>query len=66
MGKTLQLTFLTGGDKKVTLTVDEPKTDLTKEEVEAAMDEIIEARWIVNTKSNKYYKVINRNSTGLL
>lgn len=43
MAKTLQLTFLTAGDKKVTLSVDEPKADLTKEEVEAAMEEIIEA-----------------------
>lgn len=43
MTKTLQLTFQTTGDKKVTLTVDEPKEDITKEEVEATMDEIIEA-----------------------
>lgn len=43
MAKTLQLTFLTAGDKKVTLSVDEPKADLTKEEVQVAMDDLIAA-----------------------
>lgn len=43
MSKTLQLTFLTAGDKKVTLTVDEPKIGITEAEVAAAMDDIIQA-----------------------
>lgn len=43
MAKTLQLTFQTTGDKKVTLSIGEPKAEITKEEVEAAMGEMIEA-----------------------
>ncbi len=42
MAKTLQLTFLTAGDKKVTLSVDEPKIGITEEEVVAAMEEMIQ------------------------
>lgn len=41
MTKTLQLNFSTEGGKKVMLTVDEPRTDLTAEVVAAAMTEII-------------------------
>lgn len=44
MVKTLQLTFLTAGDKKVTLSVDEPKIGLSEEEVAAAMEAVIESR----------------------
>lgn len=43
MSKTLQLNFSTAGDKKVMLTVDEPRTDLTDEQVSAAMQEIIDS-----------------------
>lgn len=43
MSKTLQLNFGTAGGKKMMLTVDEPRADLTAEEVEAAMQEIINA-----------------------
>lgn len=43
MVKTLQLTFLTAGDKKVTLSVDEPKIKITEEEVATAMQEIIQS-----------------------
>ena len=41
MAKTLQLNFNTSTGKKVTLTVDEPRADLTEQSVEAAMQEII-------------------------
>ena len=41
MAKTLQLNFVTAGGKKVMLTVDEPREDLTAEIVSAAMQEII-------------------------
>ncbi len=41
MAKTLQLNFITGSGKKVTMTVDEPRLDLTPQSVEAAMQEII-------------------------
>ncbi len=41
MAKTLQLNFITASDKKVTMTVDEPRLDLTPQSVAAAMQEII-------------------------
>lgn len=41
MSKTLQLNFETASGKKMTLTVDEPKVDITAAEVELAMAEII-------------------------
>lgn len=41
MTKTLQMNFSTTGGKKVMLTVDEPRTDLTATNVGAAMQEII-------------------------
>lgn len=41
MAKTLQMSFSTATGKKVTLTVDEPRSDLTAQSVEAAMQEII-------------------------
>ncbi|WP_438310541.1 DUF2922 domain-containing protein [Sporosarcina sp. FA9] len=43
MAKTLQLSFGTTGGKKTTLTVDEPRADLTTLEVHTAMQEIIDA-----------------------
>ena len=41
MAKTLHLNFNTASGKKVTLTVDEPRADLTPQIIEAAMQEII-------------------------
>lgn len=41
MVKTLQLYFSTAGGKKMILTVDKPREDLTAQEVNAAMQEII-------------------------
>ncbi|MDS9472601.1 DUF2922 domain-containing protein [Sporosarcina pasteurii] len=41
MAKTLQLNFTTENGKNVTLTVDEPRADLTAPAVEAAMQAII-------------------------
>jgi len=41
MSKTLQLNFVTASGKKMMLTVDEPRDDITTEEVESAMSEII-------------------------
>jgi hypothetical protein len=43
MSKTLQLNFGTASGKKVMLTVDEPRQDLTAQEVNTAMQEIISA-----------------------
>ncbi|WP_339254375.1 DUF2922 domain-containing protein [Sporosarcina sp. FSL W8-0480] len=44
MAKTLQLNFTTAAGKHTSLTVDEPRADLTPEEVEAAMQEIIDSQ----------------------
>lgn len=41
MTKVLQLNFATAEGKKMMLTVDSPRTDLTTQIVEAAMQEII-------------------------
>lgn len=41
MAKTLQLNFVTAAGKQTSLTVDEPRADLSPTEVEAAMQEII-------------------------
>jgi hypothetical protein len=41
MAQTLQLNFSTASGKKMMLTVDEPRDNLTAQEVEAAMQEII-------------------------
>lgn len=41
MAKTLQLNFNTASGKKVTMTVNDPRPDLTTQTVEAAMQEII-------------------------
>ena len=43
MAKTLQLNFVTAGGKKMMLTVDEPRENLTSVEVESAMQEVINA-----------------------
>ena len=43
MAKTLQLNFETSGGKKVMLTVDEPRENLTVQEVNTSMQEIINA-----------------------
>ena len=43
MSKTLQLHFNTAGDKKVMLTVDEPRADLSAEQVSVAMQDIIDS-----------------------
>ena len=43
MTRTLQLNFETAAGKKTMLTVDEPRESLTGQEVEKAMQEIIDA-----------------------
>ena len=43
MAKTLQLNFSTADDKKVMLTADEPRGDLTEQEVKATMQTIIDS-----------------------
>lgn len=48
--QTLQMTFLTQGGSRATISLDNPKDDLTEAEVVAAMDQII-AKNIFNTSS---------------
>jgi hypothetical protein len=43
MAKTLQLNFATASGKKLMLTVDEPRENLTSAEVESAMQGVINA-----------------------
>ena len=39
--KRLVMTFMTDSDKKVSLSVDDPRTDLTEAEIKACMDLIV-------------------------
>lgn len=41
MAKVLELTFLTAANKPVKLTVDEPREDITQEQVESVMQQVI-------------------------
>ena len=70
MAKTLQLNFNTASGKKVSLTVDEPRADLTPQSIEAAMQEIIAANvFEINGASLATAgsaRVIERNVTELV
>ena len=70
MAKTLQLNFNTASGKKVSLTVDEPRADLTPQSIEAAMQEIIAANvFEINgaaLASVAGARVIERNVTELV
>ncbi|SMB88537.1 Protein of unknown function [Desulfonispora thiosulfatigenes DSM 11270] len=52
MAKTLQLSFVDADNKKVSMTVNDPREDLTGLEVKAAMDQII-AQNIFTSSKNK-------------
>lgn len=41
MAKVLELTFLTAANQPVKLTVDEPREDITEEQVESVMQQVI-------------------------
>ena len=70
MSKTLQLNFDTASGKKMMLTVDEPRADITAEEVEAAMEEIISTEAFVvedlPLKSVISARVVERTITNLI
>lgn len=70
MAETLQLNFATTAGKKVMLTVDEPRTGLTAQEVEDAMEEIIAsgAFEVDGTPLAKVVsaRIIERNATELV
>lgn len=70
MAKTLQLNFTTGHGKNIALTVDEPRTDLTAPEVEAAMQAIIDADVFkvddYSLEAIKSARIIDRDVTDLI
>lgn len=70
MAKTLQLNFNTASGKRVSLSVDEPRADLTPQSIEAAMQEIIAANvFEINgapLASIVNARVIERNVTELV
>lgn len=47
MAKTLELVFLTADQDSVKLTVDEPREDVTAEQAEAVMQEVIDSNVFV-------------------
>lgn len=55
--KTLQMIFLNGNNGRVTISVAEPKDDLTPTEVEVAMDEIINQN-VINSTGGDLVQVI--------
>ncbi|WP_318617977.1 DUF2922 domain-containing protein [Sporosarcina sp. YIM B06819] len=69
MAKVLQLNFSTAAGKKVMLTVDEPRTDLTALAVETAMQEIIASGVFVvegsPLETSKGARIVERNVTEL-
>ncbi|WP_318617297.1 DUF2922 domain-containing protein [Sporosarcina sp. YIM B06819] len=69
MAKVLQLNFSTAAGKKVMLTVDEPRVDLTASAVETAMQEIIASGvFIVEgspLETSKGARIVERNVTEL-
>ncbi|MFD1204327.1 MULTISPECIES: DUF2922 domain-containing protein [Sporosarcina] len=70
MAKTLQLHFNTAAGKQTTLSVDNPRGDLTSEEVEDAMQLIIDANVFEVDGSPlatlKSARLIERNVTELI
>lgn len=66
--KTLELTFVSEGDKRVRITVDEPADSLDPAQVKAAMDEIIASDVFVDTDGNGLVaaysaRIVERNVT---
>jgi hypothetical protein len=55
--KTLQMIFLNANNARVTISVAEPKDDLTSTEVEEAMDEIINQN-IINSTGGDLVQVV--------
>lgn len=70
MAKTLQMNFTTENGKNVSLTVDQPREDLTVPEVEAAMQAIINGDVFrvddFPLKTVKNARIIDRNVTELI
>ncbi|WP_318617286.1 DUF2922 domain-containing protein [Sporosarcina sp. YIM B06819] len=70
MAKVLQLNFSTAAGKKVMLTVDEPRADLTASAVENAMQEIIASGVFVvegsPLETSKGARIVERNVNELV
>ena len=54
LNRKLVMTFKTTDDKKVSLTVDNPREDLTEEELKTAMELIKEKNKVVETDTTNY------------
>lgn len=65
MAKTLQLQFETNNGKELTLSVDDPRSNLTREEIEAGMQSLINSNAFhvdsFSVSAIKGAKVVERN-----
>mgnify|MGYP002513025070 CR=1 FL=1 len=70
MAKVLELTFLTAVETPVKLTVDEPREDITEEQVESVMQRVIESGVFVADDSQlasiKSARIVEREARTIL
>lgn len=70
MAKTLQLQFETDNGKELTLSVDEPRENLTREEIEAGMQSLINSNAFhvdsFSLSAIKGAKVVERNVSAII
>ncbi|MCM3357335.1 MULTISPECIES: DUF2922 domain-containing protein [unclassified Psychrobacillus] len=70
MAKTLQLQFETDNGKELTLSVDEPRENLTREEIEAGMQSLINSNTFhvdsFSLSGIKGAKVVERNVNSII
>ena len=58
MKKRLMMTFKTEGDKKISISVDNPRADVTEEEIKTVMDLIL-AKNIFNISGNDIVALVD-------
>ena len=58
LNRKLVMTFKTTDDKKVSLTVDNPREDLTEEEVKKVIFEALDALEVTNGASHSEFKIM--------
>lgn len=70
MAKTLQLQFETNNGKELTLSVDDPRSNLTREEIEAGMQSLINSNAFhvdsFSVSAIKGAKVVERNVNAII
>ncbi|MBD8006431.1 DUF2922 domain-containing protein [Bacillus norwichensis] len=52
--KTLELHFITGGDKTARITIEQPQEPVNSEDVKNAMQSIIASEVFIDSEGNKY------------